>query len=126
MHFFDPRKKSLIEGLPFVPVDLVENSEFEGHYGALSAVSLPPGEYALVITYATPWADTTSAPALLFEVFAGEVTYLGTVRKHGGCNSNAPTFDVVDRHTSDIEAATAVAKDPKGPARAVTRLMEFL
>jgi hypothetical protein len=126
IHFFDPRKKSLVDGLPFVPVDLLEHSDFEGHYGALSAVSLPPGEYAAVVTFTTPWADTTSAPAFAFEVFAGEVTYLGTVRKHGGCNSNSPSFDVIDRHAADIEAATTLAKDPKGPARAVTRLMESL
>lgn len=124
MQVFDWDTRKQVQEAPVVPIDMLDKSDFEGHYGSLSALSLPPGHYAMRLGAAGSTMESNGLH-LAFEVRAGTVIYLGRVRKFGDCNDFTHHFDVVDRFDIDVPEAALVATDPKAVAAAHRQLMEF-
>ncbi len=116
----DGRTFEFQSALPIVPIDANSNSDFPDHYGTLSALSLPPGHYAISLLYANPVSETNVSPGYAFDVVAGRTLYLGELYRDSPCGARA-LFAVRDQYDRDV--ALAGRANPDFARRAPERML---
>lgn len=101
---------------PMIPVDMFsEKSDFEDHHGTVHALRLPPGTY--YFSTMTMSARTRVRPTFLFDVRAGEMTYLGELLMNPAPGGRS--FLIRDQYDRDL--AIAREKNPALQGRTVAR-----
>ena len=100
---FDLQTKELVKGVSSISVDAsAVKSEFEDHHGAVSALSLPAGQYYISPIIAHPHIVGVKIPKFSFEVTAGQTTYLGELFMTRSCDLNT-SFIVKDEFSRDMQ-----------------------
>ncbi len=101
---------------PLIPIDLfAEKSDFEDHHGMVHALNLAPGSY--YFSTMSMSARTRVRPTFVFDVRAGETTYLGELFMSTGTGGRS--FQIRDQYDRDL--AIAREKSPALQGRTVAR-----
>jgi hypothetical protein len=92
-------------GHPLLPIDATRQSDFADHFGALSALSLPPGRYVITAEWSNPVSQPTSqVPAWSFDVVAGQTVYIGEIWRTTPCQLGA-NLVLRDNYERDVALA---------------------
>jgi len=127
---YDARTETMVAGHPLLPIDATRQSDFPDHFGALSALMLPPGRYVITAEWSNPVSQpTTPVPAWSFDVVAGETTYIGEVWRTTPCQLGAQLV-LRDNYERDVALAakfnTGFITQPPRKALAASLHNEFV
>jgi len=127
---YDARSETMAAGHPLVPIDATRQSDFPDHFGALSALSLPPGRYVITAEWSNPVSQPTSqVPAWSFDVVAGQAVYIGEIWRTTPCQLGA-NLVLRDNYERDVALAakfnTRFITQPPRKALAGTLHNEFV